>query len=397
MPLNDVTCRNAKPRPRPYKLFDGGGLHLHVAPSGGRLWRLKYRYGGKEKLLSFGPYPLIPLSEARRRRDDAKVLLLNGLDPAVALKQSKEAEDKGPTFGEVASEWLDKIRREGRAPSTLAKYEWLLRDLAMPDLGSVALRDLTTAQVLKPLKAVEAKGHYETAKRLRTAIGVVCRYAIALDLMTTDPVAATKGAITTPRVTHFAAITDADEFGGLLRALDSFTGEPATKAALQLMAYLACRPGELRTMQWSDLDLTAGVWTIPAERSKMRRVHRVPLARQAVAVLNGMKPLTAHRSPYVFPNLRSAERPMSEVAMNAALRRMGFAKTEMTSHGFRSSFSTLVYEARQWTGDAIEAQLGHQEGNAVKRAYKRSDHWDERLKMMAWWADYIDGLKAGRK
>lgn len=392
MRLTDVICRQTKPGPIRKKLSDGGGLQLWVQPNGTRFWHLAYRYAGKQKMLSLGPYPAVTLAEAREQRNDAQKLLRRGTDPAAERRQKiEEANLPGQTFKEVAIEFVEKHRREGRAGATLVKKEWLL-DFAYPALGAKRVCDIRPIDVLKVLQEPESRGCYETARRLRSTIGAVCRYAIATARAENDPTAALRDALTTPTVTPRAAITEPRKFGGLLRAIDGFQGEPTTMAGLKLMALLFPRPGELRTAEWTEFDLDADVWTIPSAKTKMRREHKIYLAPQAKKVLEDLQIVTGH-CRLVFPGLVKLDKPISENTLNLALRRMGFSQDEMTSHGFRASASTLLNESGKWSSDAIERQLAHIENNDVRRAYARGLHWDERVKMMTWWASYLDKLK----
>lgn len=390
MTLSDVQIRNAKPQERPYKVADGGGLYLQVTPSGSRLWRLKYRIHGREKLLAIGSYPSVSLKAARESRDKAKAMLAAGGDPSAEKRATKrEAREAAEiTFRSIADEYVAKLKREGRAERTINKVEWLLA-FAIGDFGDRPMRDTGAPAILDTLRKVEQRGRHETARRLRSTIGSVFRYAIATARAESDPTVALQGALTRPTVTPRAAITDAKGLGGLLRAIDDFDGQPTTLAALKLMALLVPRPGELRLACWEEFDLEGGVWTIPASRTKMRRPHRVPLPRQPVEILRELRDLTG-TSALVFPSVRSFIRPISENTMNAALRRMGYAKDEMTSHGFRAAFSTLANESRRWHPDAIERALAHIENNDVRRAYARGEHWEERVAMAEWWADQLD-------
>lgn len=394
MPLTDARIRSTRAQDRPIKVSDGGGLHLLVTSQGSKLWRLSYRYLGKQKTLALGAYPAVGLEKARAARQHAKALLADGVDPSAA----KKAEDRerrtaaGNTFETIASEWVARTRREGKAAITIAKTEWLL-GFANPVLGRRPISDISSAEVLDVLRRVEGRGQYETARRLRSTIGRVFRYAIATARAENDPTVALRGALITPTVTHRASLTEPKALGALLRAIDGFDGQPTTRAALQLMALLFSRPGELRAARWSEFDLNGAVWTIPAERTKMRREHRIPLPVQAVAILRALKQLTGH-GVLVFPSIRSAHRPMSENTLNAALRRMGYGNDEMTAHGFRATASTLLNESGRWAPDVIERQLGHQEANEVRRAYARGDHWDERVRMLDWWANHLDALRA---
>lgn len=394
MPLTDVAIRAAKPKDRPSKLSDSGGLYLLVN-SGSRLWRLKYRLAGREKVLAIGAYPSITLAAARQRREDAKALLAQGVDPSQAKKDAKRQArfDAGSTFRAVADEFVAKIRREGRATATLIKTEWLLR-LLFPVIGDKPVRSITAPQVLDALQTIERRGRHETARRARSTAGSVFRYAIATQRADADPTLALRGALTTPIVQSRAAVLEPAAFGALLRAIDGFDGQPTTRAALQLMALLFPRPGELRTAEWPEFDLEGAVWTIPASRTKMRRSHRMPLPQAAVSILIDLRQITG-KGALVFPSVRSIKRCMSENTLNAALRRMGYAKTEATAHGFRATAATLLNESGKWHADAIERQLAHVESNDVRRAYARGEHWEERVQMMAWWADYLHRLRKG--
>ncbi|MDA0220985.1 MAG: tyrosine-type recombinase/integrase [Proteobacteria bacterium] len=394
MPLTDTRIRNAKPQGRPVKLSDGGGLHLLIAPQGSKLWRLAYRYAGKQKTLAVGIYPAVSLEKARASRADTKRLLADGIDPSEAKKADarRQLMAAANTFQAVAEEWVEKSRREGRAATTLTKVEWLL-DFAYPAIGRRPVAEISSVEVLEVLRKIEAKGNYETARRLRGTAGSVFRYAIATARAENDPTVALRGALVAPTVTHRPTLLDPKAIGALLRAIDGFQGQPTTRAALQLMAVLFPRPGELRAAEWCEFDLESAVWTIPAERPKMRRAHRVPLPAQAVSILRALKQLTG-RGALVFPSIRSVLRPMSENTLNAALRRMGYSKDEMTAHGFRATASTLLNESGRWAPDVIERQLGHQDTNEVRRAYARGDHWDERVRMLDWWAHHLDGIKS---
>lgn len=393
MRLTDVICRQTKPGDARKKLSDGGGLQLWVQPNGTRFWHLAYRYAGKQKMLALGPYPAVSLADAREQRNDAQKLLRAGSDPAAERKQRIEEQSlPGQTFKEVAIEFVEKHRREGRAGATLVKKEWLL-DFAYPSLGAKRVSDIRPIDVLKVLQEPESRGCYETARRLRSTIGAVCRYAIATARAENDPTAALRDALTTPTVKPRAAIIEPKKFGALLRTIDAFDGEPTTRAGLKLLALLFPRPGELRTAEWTEFDLAGSVWTIPATKTKMRREHKIYLAPQAKKVLEELEIVTGH-CKLVFPGLVKTDRPISENTLNLALRRMGFSQEEMTSHGFRASASTLLNESGKWSVDAIERQLAHIENNDVRRAYARGLHWDERVKMMTWWANYLDKLRS---
>jgi len=396
--LTDVKVRTAKPRDSVWKLSDGGGLQLWITPAGGKHWKLAYRFGGKQQKLGVGVYPAISLSEARGRRDDAKTLLARGIDPNAHGKTVRdlEAVTTATTFKLVADELLEKKRRESRAAATLVKTSWLL-NFAHPMIGNRPISEVRPGEVLAVLRTVEERGRLESARRLRSVIGEVFRYAIATARAETDPTSALRGALIAPKVKHRAAVTDRVAFGAMLRAIDSYDGQPVTKYALQLMALLFPRPGEMRMANWSEFDLEAATWTIPATRAKTRRAHRVPLPRQARTILKKLRKETG-QGPLAFPSVRSAHRAMSENTTNAALRRLGYSVDEATSHGFRATASTLLNESGLWHEDAVERALAHIEKNDVRRAYARGEHWDERVRMAQWWADQIDLMRAaGRK
>lgn len=393
MPLTDATVRNSKPKERPYKLADGHGLHLLVKPNGSRLWRLKYRIAGKEKLLSIGPYPAVSIKAAREARENAKEILAARGDPSRAKKEAKRIEQESTrhTFRAIAAELVKKKRAENKADATLVKLEWLL-GMANEVIGDRPIREISATEILAVLRKYEARGIHETANRLRSKIGAVFRYAISSARADNDPTGALKGALTSPTVTHRPAITRKEPLGALLRAIDGFDGQPATCAALNLVVVLAPRPGELRLAHWGEFDLDAAIWTIPAERTKMRREHRVPLPTQAVAILRQLHGLTGG-GELVFPSIRSTSRPISENTLNAALRRIGYASDEVTSHGFRATFSTIANESGKWSADAIERALAHVDSDSVRRAYHRAEYWEERVAMAQWYADLLDELR----
>lgn len=395
MALTDVAIRSAKPRSAPYKLGDSGGLYLLITPSGSRLWRLKYRRDSREKVLAIGPYPAVTLAEAREKREEAKALLARGGDPSQAKQEARrESEASGANiFRRIAAEYVGKLRREGRAAATLTKAAWVL-SLVDSAIGSRPVREIRPPEILDALRPIEQKGHHETARRARSTIGAVFRFATATARADTDPTYALRGALVSPKVHHRAAILDPAALGALLRAVEGFTGQPTTKAALQLMAILFPRPGELRLAHWPEFDFEKAVWVIPGERTKMHRPHHVPLPRHALAILAGLREITG-KGKWVFPSVRTMARPISENTLNAALRRLGYSKDEATAHGFRASAATLLNESGKWNPDAIERELAHVEGNDVRRAYTRGEHWDERVAMMQWWEDYLLTLQNG--
>jgi len=395
--LSDLKCRKAEAGDRLYKLADGDGLQLWVKPNGSKLWCLAYRYHGRQKLLSIGVYPVVTLANARAARDDARRILASGGDPSQVKRQRRaaKAEAAANTFDIIADEYMAKKRRDGRDQKTIEKIEWILK-YARPLIGSLPITEIGASDVLRTLQPLEAAGKLDAAHRLRSTIGGVFRYAIATARATNDPTPALRGALASKdkNKVNRPAIIDPVAFGGLLRAIDGYLGQPTTKAALQLLPLLACRPGEMRQAKWSEFDLDGSVWSIPAERMKIRRPHRIPLSGQAVAILKALRPVTGHGAGgLVFPGLRSVMRPISENTMNGALRRIGYSQDEATAHGFRSTFSTLANDSGKWSVNAIEAALAHIEPNAVRRAYARGDYWDERVLLMRWWADYCDALR----
>ncbi|MEQ1639280.1 MAG: integrase arm-type DNA-binding domain-containing protein [Novosphingobium sp.] len=395
MGLTAVAIKAAKGRDKQYKLADSGGLHLLVLPSGQRYWRMNYRYLGKYKTLAFGVWPEVDLASARAQRDAARKLLASGRDPGEQAKLDKIVASVAAanTFWAVAEEWYVKAEKEGLAPATLNKIRWLLH-FAYPSFGNRPIAEILPHELLAVLRKFEANGRHESAKRLRSTCGQVFRYAIATARANRDISADLRGALASVKVTHRAAITKPVEVGSLLRVIEGYEGHPITLAALRLLPHVFVRPGELRQAEWSEFDLDHAVWTIPDHKTKMRREHRVPLSRQALAIIASIE-TDARLSPLVFPSLRSAKRPMSENTINAALRRLGYAQDEMTGHGFRAMASTLLNEMGKWNPDAIERQLAHADGNKVRRAYTRGEYWAERVAMMQDWSDYLDKLKDG--
>jgi integrase len=395
MSLTEVKIRSIKAGAKQFKLSDGKGLQLLITPAGGKSWKLAYRLLGKQKTLTIGPYPEVSLQQAREKAREARRQLADGQDPAEAKRIAKlvKAKEASDTFALVAAELLDKKKREGRAPATLGKHSWL-HGLANADLGARPVSAITTPEVLAVLKKQEAKGLHETAQRLRSTIGEVIRYAIATGRANSDPTYALRGALISPQVQHRSAITNAQELGALLRAIEGFQGQATTVAALKLLAMLFPRPGELRMAEWDEFDLKDAIWTIPANRTKLRREHRVPLPRQALEVVAALKTFAGHSS-YLFPHFSNPRRCMSENTLNAALRRMGYGKEDMSAHGFRAAASTLLNEANKFSPDAIERALAHQDPDEVRRAYARGAYWQERVDMMQWWADHLDALRDG--
>lgn len=400
MPLTDIKIRSAKPGPKAYKLFDSGGLYLEVSTTGGKYWRWKYRFAGKEKRLALGVYPDIGLKAARGKRDSARQQLANGIDPGEARRAEKIAKAGAESFEAIAREWYEKFSR-GWVPSHAERILRRLERDVFPWLGKRPIGEIKAPELLSVLRRVESRGALETTHRAMQNCGQIFRYAVATGRAERDPTGDLRGAIPPPKEKHYASIIEPKRIAELLRVIDSYRGYFVTKCALRLSPFVFVRPGELRQSQWPEFDLERAEWRIPAERMKMREQHIVPLARQAVNILRELEPLTNRVFPsrtnnprYVFPSARTHERAMSENAVLAALRRMGYTKNEMTGHGFRSMASTLLHE-QGWTHQAIERQLAHAERNQVSAAYNFAEHLPERRKMMQAWADYLDGLKAG--
>lgn len=393
MALSDLSIRNAKPSDKPYKLPDEKGLFLLIHPNGSKYWRQKYRFNGKEKLLAFGVYPDISLKDARARRDDARKLLANGIDPGEAKKAQKAAgmERAANSFEVVAREWFSK-NRDTWAPSHADKIITRLERDVFPWLGSKATTDISAPDVLAVLHRIEKRGTLDTAHRAKGNISQVMRYAIATGRAERDPCPDLRGALPPARETNFPSITDPVKVAELLRAMDAFSGTLVVKAALLLAPLLFVRPGELRQAEWKDFDLEKAEWRYYVTKTKSD--HSVPLATQAITILKDLHPLTGH-GRYVFPG-RDPQKAMSEAAVNAALRRMGYdTKTEITGHGFRAMARTILAEELHQKPEVIEHQLAHKVPDALGTAYNRTKFLKERKAMMQLWADYLEKLKAG--
>lgn len=393
--LTDTAIRKAKPKEKPYKVSDSQGLYLLVNPRGSKLWRVKYRMNGVERKLALGSYPEITLAEARSARDAARRQLAHSIDPNFVKRQERiEAGIRASnSFSSVAQELIEKKAREGMAEPTLAKMRWFVKLLGN-DYGKRPVAEITPQELLHELRKHERRGRLETANLLRAFASRVFRYAVATARAERDPAQLLIGALTTPRVKHFAAITDAVTFGALLRAIEDYQGDPAVMHALKLTPHVFQRPGEIRHMEWTEVDFGKAVWIIPEGKMKMRQPHSVPLSRQSLAILTNMRTLSGS-GRYVFPSIRSRTRPISENTINAALRRMGYPKDQMTAHGFHTSASSLLNESGKWNPDAIERALAHMVAGSVRRIYNQSAYWTERVEMAQWWSDYLDELREG--
>jgi integrase len=392
MPLSSLAVQNAKPRENVYVLTDGNSLHLLVNPNGSKLWRLRYRFGGKQNMLSLGSFPEISLADARVKRDDARKLLANGIDPSRQKKLDKIAAATAGknTFRAIAEEHLKNLEESGTAASTMAKNRWYLFDLAAP-LANLPITEITPAEILGLLKKIEKSGRRETARKVRGAIGSVFRLAITTLRATNDPTFPLRGALLKPNVQHRPAITDEAKLGALMVAIDEYDGWPTIRAALLLTALTMTRPGEVRYMRRAEILWPKATWRIPAERMKMRRPHDVPLSTQALTIIRDIWSLSEGHE-LVLPSIRSPRKALSENAMNSALRRIGYSKEEVCAHGFRSSASTILNE-RGFDQNVIETALAHQDEDAVRAVYNRAKYWPQRIKLLQDWADLLDEFR----
>lgn len=395
MKLTDTYLRALKANGKVQKYSDGGGLYLHVSPTGGKLWRMGYRFEGKQKTLSFGKYPAVSLKDARNRRDEAKDLLAAGIDPG-ARKKAVKAAIKAETmnsFEVVAREWFERYKDswvDHHGKKILARLE---NDI-FPLIGGKAIGAVTAPELLEALRRIEARGAVETAHRALQNCGQIFRYAIATGRAERDTAADLRGALSPVKSTNFASITEPKDIGALLREIDAYPGNMIVRAALRMAPYVFVRPGELRRAEWAEFSLESAEWRIPAARMKMRETHIVPLARQVLTILEDLHRFTGH-GRYLFPSMRANSAPISDVTLLAALRRMGYDKDVMTVHGFRSMASTLLNE-QGYNRDWIERQLAHGERNTVRASYNYAQYLPERRRMMQEWADYLDGLREGK-
>jgi len=368
-------------------------LHLLVTPGGSKLWRFRYRFGGKQLMISFGAFPEVSLATAREKRDAARKLIANGKDPSQQKKLDRvvAATAANNTFGAIAEEHLTTLKENGAAEATLNKVRWLLLDLASP-LAQRPIAEITPAEILVILKRLEKSGRRETARRLRSVIGKIFRLAVATLRANADPTYALQGALLAPLVHHRPAITDEKQLGALMASIDEYDGWRTLKFALHFLALTMARPGEVRYLRRNEIIWPKATWRIPAERMKMRRPHDIPLSRQALVVLREIWG-ASEGDALVFPSIRSTRKPLSENALNSALRRMGYTKDEMCAHGFRSSASTILNE-HGYDRDVIEVALAHQEEDATRAAYNRAKYWPQRVTLLQDWADLLDEFRA---
>lgn len=396
MALTDTFTRQVKHSGKAAgdKYADGGGMFLLVKAIG-KYWRMDYRFGEKRKTLALGVYPAVSLAKARKRRDDARELLADGIDPGKAKRAEKLAKiiADANTFEVVAREWLDKTASDRSANTLVKVLGWLEHDL-FPHLGEMPIADIEATDVLAAVRKMEARGAVASAHRVKQLCGQVCRYAVAAGAAKRDVTADLRGALMAVAKGNFAAITEPKQAGALMRSIFDYNGYPAAVAALKLAPLVFVRPGELRTAEWAEIDLDAAEWRIPASKMKMRLDHLVPLSTQAVAILRGLHPLTG-AGRYVFPSLRSSKKPMSDNTINAALRGMGYPKEAHTAHGFRAMARTIMDEILDERVDLIEHQLAHAVKDPNGRAYNRTAHLPARREMMQRWADYLDKLRIG--
>lgn len=384
LPLSDLRIRKMEPKEKPYMVRDDRGLYLEVLPNGAKYWRIRTWSNGKEKKRSLGVYPVVSLARARQKRDEIQATIAAGQEPF-------KDKPRGVTFSEVVKEWLEKKVYPIRVQRHAECLESRLNRFVLPHIGNIPIESIQAADLLEVMRRIEARGIHETAHRVLQSCGQVFRYAVATARCQRDPSGDLRGALQPAKIEHRASITDPKEIGGLMRAIDGFAGSPIVKAALLLGVYTFVRPGELRQAEWAEVDLDKAEWKIPAAKMKMRRPHIVPLSTQSKHVLRSIHILTGQER-YVFPSMRTTERPISENTVNAALRRMGYAKEELTGHGFRSMASTILNE-QGWPPDAIERQLAHLDRDPVRAAYNYAELLDVRRKMMGHWANWLDEQK----
>lgn len=392
MPLTDSKVKNAKPKEKEYKLADAHGLYLLVKPNGGKYWRLKYRFGRKEKKLSIGVYPSISLKAARKQQAQAKLSLVEGRDPSESKRMIKvqSSFNQSNTFSSVAAEWF-RIKQVGRSQTHRVRTKGILLNHLEPLLAARPIVEISAPELLFTLRKIEEKGAVETAHRARQIFGQIARFSIASGIAERDVSSDLKGALSEPVRGHFAAITDVSGARSLMQAIDVYKGSPEVTSALKLSPLLLARPGELRHMEWSEIDFHNGLWEIPARKMKLRSDHIVPLPSQALSILADLLPFSG-RGTYVFPSARGPARPLSENAVRVALRSMGFTNEQMTPHGFRAMGRTMLDEVLGYRVDWIEMQLAHAVRDSNGRAYNRTKYLEQRKAMLQHWADYLQEL-----
>jgi integrase len=386
--LTDTKVRALKPKPAPYKVSDSGGLYLQIQPNGSRLWRQAYRFNGKQRTAAFGAYPHVSLSDARARRDATRLQLRAGEDPAAVVKAKKMV--AATTFRAVAEEWKNvKLLAEGKAPSTLSLNRWAI-GILNDGIGDKPISEIEAPDVLEVLRRIEAAGRYQSVARVRGIASSIFRFGIASGYCKRDPAADLRGALTSAVSTPHAAVTDPADVGELLRAIDGYDGVPILRLALQFLALTFLRPGEVCSAEWSEIE--GNIWDVPGPKMKMRLPHRVPLSRQALAVLDELREITGKRK-YLFASPTKPSRPIGTQRLNHVLNEIGFDHDRHVGHGFRSTFSTIANESGKWTPDVIELCLAHIP-TGVRAIYNRSAYWPERVALMQWYSDHLDELRS---
>ena len=393
--LKDIQIKTAKPKDKPYKIYDGKGLFIHIMPNGSKFWRLKYSYGGKEKTLSIGTYPITSLKDAREARFEALKQKQDGIDPS-AFKQTQKLEIKNKgknTFEAIAKEWFDtqmQDKSQSHRKRTLANCEKYL----YPAFGKAPIKEIKPPMILLALRKIEQRGYIESAKKVRQTASQIFCYAVSNGQVDRDPTTDIKRALQSRKVNHYPTILEPKKIGKLMLAIEHYQGTVEVMTALKLSPLLFVRQGELRHMEWSEIDWAKRIWEIPADKMKMGEPHIVPLSKQALKELQRIKPLNEHRSKYVFPSARGTTRPLSDNAVRVALRSLGYSKEMIVPHGFRAMARTLLDEELGYRIDYIEQQLAHAVKDPTGRAYNRTKHLEQRKEMMQHWADYLGKLKA---
>ncbi|QDH32961.1 integrase arm-type DNA-binding domain-containing protein [Porphyrobacter sp. YT40] len=396
MTLKATQIPALQPSDRPFRKFDGRGLYIEVRPSGSKLWYFKYRFLGSEKRLALGAFPDVRLADAREKCEEARRQIRAGEDPSHMRKMEKIKArlSADNSFQSVAEDFIDvRFVASGKAEATIEKARWFLSHLTNA-IGPRPIDAIEPAELLAVLKKIERAGKRETAIRTRAFASRVFRHGVAMALCKNDPAALLGGALATPQVKHHAAILEPRKLGEVLGTIDDYSGGVIVKIAMQLLPHVFLRPGELRLGKWPEVDFDEAIWRIPGERTKLRRPHSVPLSQQSLSLLRQLRENSGWME-FMFPGERSHRKPMCENAMNLAYRRMGLGKDVVTAHGFRATASTLLNESGKWHPDAIERALAHGHSNAVRGAYARGQHWDERVVMAQWWSDYLDQLRTG--
>lgn len=391
LPLTDAKIKNLAPKEKPYKVFDGRGLYLEVYPHGSKMWRVKYRFEGKDRRVSLGAYPEVGLREARDKAAEVRLKLRDGNDPAASIKR---VEEEKTTFQEVVDDWAGRfLVLSQTAPATIKRKRIFLDKHILPTLGPMPMREIDPPVILKLMRKIEAQGHLETAHRVKMICSQIFRFGVAGGQVDRDPTQDLRGAVPPPKVKHRASIIDPAKIAKLLKDVWNYGGHAVVCHALKILPYVFVRPGELRHACWDEIDWPEKLWRIPAEKMKMKTPHLVPLSSQVIEILENLKKHTG-RHHFLFPGHRNYDRPMSDMAVNAALRYLGYSSEEITGHGFRSMASTILNE-QGYNRDWIERQLAHTERDGVRAAYNYAEYLPERRKMMQAWADYLDLLRLG--